>query len=843
MHIMKTITILLSGWLLSIHAYSQELPGLPPQERILEHLRAKRPRVLATDDDFARVKRLIESDERAKQWYAAIRARGEAMIKQPPTAYNIPDGLRLLRQSRNTLERAVTLGLLYRIDGDDKYRDRIWQDMDAAAAFEDWNPRHFLDVGEMTCAFAVAYDWLYDAWTAEQRMTIRGAITKHGLETALRAYRAEKPPWWTRSENNWNQVCNGGIAIGAIALADERPELAAEVLHQALANLPPAVASFAPDGACVEGTGYWAYATRYYVYLLSTLDSALGRDFGLSELPAVDRLGDFPVMLCGPNDRTFNFADCSEHTPNDAALTWLAQRFQRPNWAHYQAERSAGHALDLLWYRPGLFAKPPGDLPLDAHFRHIDAIVMRSAWNDPGAWFLGCKAGDNRFNHGNLDIGSFVLDALGQRWVEDLGRDDYNMPGYFSGRRGGKRWTYYRMRAEAHNTLVIRPGAYEDQDPTAAGRVLQYVSTPTRVTAVIDMTPAYAEWANRTQRSFVFERPTDAGPSVTVRDEIELRAPEEVYWFAHTRAKVNMSDDGRRADLSLNGKSLNATLDEPPGAKFTLLDAAPLPGAPNPDGQASNEPVKRLAVHLPGTSATTIQVTFAEPENTAVSGNADGAKQTFPLLYEQSFGDDAALHDFAFSDANAWRIAHVDGDPCLDLHAASTYTPPHRSPRNIAILKTPVVGSFVLKAKVMQTGREYTHRDMCVFFGVRDATHYYYAHIASAADDASHQIHIVDGADRRPITTTRTQGVDWGKDQWHQVRVVRDARSGEIAVYFDDSPEPILTATDSKFASGYVGLGSFDDVGRIDDVRLWAEADNRREFPGFPAPATQSSRE
>ena len=55
------------------------------------------------------------------------------------------------------------LGLLYRLEGKPAYAERAWQELDAAAHFPDWNPRHFLDTAEMTHAFAVAYDWLYDS--------------------------------------------------------------------------------------------------------------------------------------------------------------------------------------------------------------------------------------------------------------------------------------------------------------------------------------------------------------------------------------------------------------------------------------------------------------------------------------------------------------------------------------------------------------------------------------------------------------------------------------------------------------------------------------------------------
>ena len=39
--------------------------------------------------------------------------------------------------------------------------------------------------------------------------------------------------------------------------------------------------AYAPDGGYAEGPGYWAYGTTYLVWLLSSMDSAFGTDYGL----------------------------------------------------------------------------------------------------------------------------------------------------------------------------------------------------------------------------------------------------------------------------------------------------------------------------------------------------------------------------------------------------------------------------------------------------------------------------------------------------------------------------------------------------------------------------------
>jgi hypothetical protein len=50
---------------------------------------------------------------------------------------------------------------------------------------------------------------------------------------------------------------------------------------------------------------------------------------------------------------------------------------------------------------------------------------------------------------------------------------------------------------------------------------------------------------------------------------------------------------------------------------------------------------------------------------------------------------------------------------------------------------------------------------------------------------------------------------------------VRDINKGTIEVFFDYKPVPIMTAIDRRLVWGRVGVGSFDDTGQFDDIRLW----------------------
>jgi len=165
-----------------------------------------------------------------------------------------------------------------------------------------------------------------------------------------------------------------------------------------------------------------------------------------------------------------------------------------------------------------------------------------------------------------------------------------------------------------------------------------------------------------------------------------------------------------------------------------------------------------------------------------------------------------------FKDPEGWRFAEVAGLRRLSqFRKESSYRPPHRSPLHMALLKDETYASFQLDCWLKSTHPDYGHRDVCLFFGYQGPDKFYYVHLASEMDDHANQIFRVHGADRVKISQTTSAGTAWD-DQWHQVRIVRDVESGQIAVYFDDLESPVMTANDKTLGAGQIGVGSFDDT-------------------------------
>ncbi len=201
----------------------------------------------------------------------------------------------------------------------------------------------------------------------------------------------------------------------------------------------------------------------------------------------------------------------------------------------------------------------------------------------------------------------------------------------------------------------------------------------------------------------------------------------------------------------------------------------------------------------------------------ALVAQAADAPGELPEIFREDF-EQGADH-WQPTDPNAWKLLKTDRGQVYRQFEQSKFKPPFRSPFNFALRKNVVVGDFVLEAKLQSTFKDYPHRDMVAVFGYQDPAHFYYVHLGKKADDHANQIFIVNGAPRIKISTKSTPGINW-TDGWHNLKIVRRVADGSIEIYFDDMKSPIMTATDKTFAWGQIGIGTFDDTGNWDDVRL-----------------------
>ena len=319
-----------AGW--DLPAAAPDLVPLPSAPHILSLLKKEHPRLLATREDFSKLRQAVKTDATLGRWHSDLKKQADRILGEPPSRYEIPDGLRLLATSRRVLNRVQTLALLYRLDGDPALRRARLagtggrgqlQGLEPAAL-----PRHRRDDARLRHRLRLA---LSTSGRPEQRATLRQAMVEKGLKPGQDIY--EPNGGWTRARHNWNQVCNGGIGMGALALADVEPEACGRFLARRPRE-PPACHGRVRAGRRV-GRRPGLLELRHLLQRRlpgRAADSALGTDFGLSDIPGFSETGLFPIYLRGPTGRSFNYAD-----GGDAAVIrprkcsgWRASSTSRP---------------------------------------------------------------------------------------------------------------------------------------------------------------------------------------------------------------------------------------------------------------------------------------------------------------------------------------------------------------------------------------------------------------------------------------------------------------------------------------------------------------------------------
>ena len=368
-----------------------------------------------------------------KMWYARIYNFCLDTLEEPVRAYEIPDGKRLLSVCNNATKRITWLAMAYQISGEQRFAKRAVEEMLNVCSFKDWNPSHYLDTAQMSFGVGLGYDWLYHYMTSSQRSTIMNGIYKHGVSTQQTSRSC------MTAIHNWNPWCNGGLSVAAAAIFENHPIECAAILSNAVSNIQKSML-FQPSGAYPEGPDYSTVGLGFTVYLIDTLDTVLGTDFGLSEIQGMKESGKFLIATNGYL-YTFNYGDGSFALKDNAMMHWYANRYNMPELSLYQRENQTTNGrydefLSMIWYNPELVeGKSYDDRQLDYLMmsdEYESIASFRSFPGDAAQIFAAIKSGSNQTNHTDMDIGTFVMEAMGEAWFVEMGKDDYNLPNYMS---------------------------------------------------------------------------------------------------------------------------------------------------------------------------------------------------------------------------------------------------------------------------------------------------------------------------------------------------------------------------------------------------------------------------
>lgn len=487
-----------------------------------ENLSKESPRLVLNKKSEVNLIKKLKTDPVVQNVYKAIKLNAEGVFKKSIINLDIPLEQRSqdnqLDISRDLLHRINMLAMVYRIEKDRRMLDRINEEVIAACNFPTWNPKHFLDVSEMSLAIAIAIDWTGGDLPASTVNLAKQSLIEKGIKPSWPENR--KSPGWAYSHGNWNQVCNGGMVAASIAIAEIDPELAAKTIHRAIEGMANALDSYGPDGIYPEGATYWRYGTSFSVVTAAMFESAFGTDFGMLNYPAFKESAVFKILSNAPSGLVYNFGDCGERSGRngDMTLAWFASK--TGNKAFYDSDlflqapermgklsRLAG--ISLVWMAQ---YEEKGEETIPTEWKGDGAnpvVFFTGGEDDPHKYYFGGKGGRGKVSHGNMDAGSFVFELDGVRWSIDPG----NTGRYGLIERTGlqlwsscqecDRWKLLNKGNFGHSTIFAN-----NQLHVVDGKAsIVDFKTGERPEATIDMTPTFAGQLKNASRKFIKDSP------------------------------------------------------------------------------------------------------------------------------------------------------------------------------------------------------------------------------------------------------------------------------------------------------------------------------------------------
>jgi len=547
------------------------------------------PRILLLEGEEEAIREMVATDATWKKLHGAILAECDKLDGTPPIQ-RVQVGRRLLAKSRECLRRVFYLSYAYRMTGAEKYAKRAERELLAVADFSDWNPSHFLDVAEMTMGMAIGYDWLHEALPEASRAKIREAILTKGIQPSL----DDRYNSWLKASHNWNQVCNAGMTYGALAIYEDQPDLARQIVDRSIKTISLPMEDYQPDGAYPEGYGYWGYGTSFHVLFQSAAEKLLGKNAGLPENPGFFKTASYLQHMTGPSGNAFNYSDSGVKGGLQPAMFWFASKLNDPSLLWVERERlrqndPSAHLTDrllpaaLIWGRGiRLENVPEPSQKIWVGGGKNPVALMRTSWRDPKAVYVGLKAGSPSVNHGHMDVGSFVMEARGVRWAMDFGMQSYESLESKGVKLWGKeqdaqRWQVFRYNNLTHNTLTV-DGQLQRVDGHAD--ITGHGDKAGFTYATTDLSAVYGGQLAKAQRGVAIVD----GKYVVVHDEVETAGEARtIRWTLLTPANVQITGKNQ-VQLTKDGQKLTLRVQQPAGVTMKTWSTDPPRDydAPNP---------------------------------------------------------------------------------------------------------------------------------------------------------------------------------------------------------------------------------------------------------------------
>jgi hypothetical protein len=459
------------------------------------------PRLFATEADLARLRDRPEMPamirahadlmKNARSWIRGSKHTGRA-LEQDPSG---------LMRAREWIDRIITLATAFRKTGEDRYRIGALEYIQKLDRMKSVDLRHenvsrgfWLSDGEECACLAIAYDWMYEYLSADEREILVEICHRRLLPLGLERCRQGGEWWFALRFSNWNAVCAGGLGMLCLAMHDECAEA-----HAILPHVEKSLGVFMKpladtDGGWPEGLGYWNYGMAYAFQYLLSWERSMGTVHPLMKLPATKKTLSFPYYFY-PHGMAAGFGDNDKYHPSP--FHYAAAKRLRQEQVMGEIDRElaeTGKGLGGLMGGSATFCvQHPGTVTRELRTESQIAKVYKGlGWGmiadsmpKPNL-YLSMRGGNTTEEHNHVDLLSFRILIGDECLIENGEGGKYLHPTFFSKRRTD----INDINATYKNTLFINgvgvpPGSKTDSEKVVRGDGLYGV----RMTATTAMGP------------------------------------------------------------------------------------------------------------------------------------------------------------------------------------------------------------------------------------------------------------------------------------------------------------------------------------------------------------------
>lgn len=562
--------------------------AFPPMSALAEEV-GPHPRLYVNAETLPEDRKRVLASADWPAYYATVERMLQAELKPEPVDYWDFDPwgevYRHVYSPSGHLRRVYTnCAFVYLMTGEQRFLDKAKQFMLAQAAWDPEGPTCFqwLDqVGRsIMLDMSIAYDWLHNALTPEERKTIEESLrarirTTYGTQRGYDCLRLRYYP-----RNSHGITILGMMCTTSLALLGDLPE-AREIFEFVV---PYYCAMFPPwggdDGGWSEGVKYALWSVSGHMQRWETIRSAAGVD--LFKKPWYANAPWWRLYCLPPFVRTSWFGDGHPAPPGsgDAALMEAFASIYGNSYFKWHAGSLLGGEPSPSWQsllraRP-VSPKPPVDVAQSRAFYDVGWAFLHSDLSDPNEVLLGFKSSPHgSYSHSHADQNSFVLYAYGKSMAIDAGYyESYGSPHHFR----------FTKQTKAHNAILVGGQGQSANDITSTGELTGFVHGAGFDYVSGQAAPAYKGAIESWERRILFVRP---GLFIVI-DDLSAAKPEVFEWLLHTAEEPRIDASAQRIRTTSDGSFLNAELLWPRGLRLTVtdeFDPQPLEGKIRPEKQ------------------------------------------------------------------------------------------------------------------------------------------------------------------------------------------------------------------------------------------------------------------